>query len=115
MRQVWSLCDISLVHLKDAPLFKTVIPSKIFESMAMGLPIIMAMPIGEATNIIEEHKAGISVSPGCPTELSEKFLELATDKELVRILSYQSLNAARNFDRKKLALEMLNHIGEVVS
>ena len=115
MPQVWSLCDISLVHLKDAPLFKTVIPSKIFESMAMGLPIIMAVPIGEATNIIEEYKAGISVSPGCPTELSEKFLELATDKELVRTLSYQSLNAARNFDRKKLALEMLNYIEEVVS
>ena len=115
MLQVWSLCDISLVHLKDSPLFKTVIPSKIFESMAMGLPIIMAVPIGEATDIIEEYKAGISVSPGCPIELSEKFLELATDKELVRTLSYQSLNAARNFDRKKFALEMLNYIEEVVS
>jgi hypothetical protein len=55
------------------------------------------------------------VSPGCPKELSEKFLEIATDKELVRTLSYQSLNAARNFDRKKLALEMLNYIEEVVS
>jgi len=115
MSQVWSLCDISLVHLKDAPLFKTVIPSKIFESMAMGLPILMAMPIGEATDIIEEHKAGINVSPGCPKQLSEKFLELAKDKELVRTLSCQSLNAARNFDRKKLALEMLNHLEEIVS
>ena len=115
MLQVWSLCDISLVHLKDSPLFKTVIPSKIFESMAMGLPIIMAVPIGEATDIIEKYKAGINVSPGCPKELSNKFLELATDKELVRTLSYQSLNAAQNFDRKKLALEMLNYIEEVVS
>tara|TARA_Y100000389_G_C17450658_1_gene514560 strand:+ start:882 stop:2105 length:1224 start_codon:yes stop_codon:yes gene_type:complete len=115
MRQVWSLCDISLVHLKDSPLFKTVIPSKIFESMAMGLPILMAVPIGEATDIIEKYRAGINVSPGCPKELSEKFLTLAKDKELVGALSYQSLNAARNFDRKNLALEMLNHIEEVVS
>jgi len=115
MPQVWSLCDISLVHLKDSPLFKTVIPSKIFESMAMGLPIIMAVPIGEATDIIEDYKAGIHVSPESPKELSEKFLELARDKDLVRILSYQSLNAARNFDRKKLALEMLNYIKEVAS
>lgn len=115
MPRVWSLCDISLVHLKDSPLFRTVIPSKIFESMAMGLPILMAMPIGEATDIIENHKAGIKVPPECSKELSEKFLELATDKELVRTLSYQSLNAARNFDRKKLALEMLNYIEEVVS
>ena len=115
MPQIWSLCDISLIHLKDAPLFRTVIPSKIFESMAMGLPIIMAVPIGEATDIVEEYKVGINVSPGCPKDLSEKFLELATDKELVRTFSNQSLNAARNFDRKKLALEMLNHLEEIVN
>jgi glycosyltransferase involved in cell wall biosynthesis len=115
MPKVWSLCDISLVHLKDSPLFKTVIPSKIFESMAMGLPILMALPVGEATDIIEEHKVGINVSPGCPKELSEKFLLLANDKELVKMLSCQSLNAAQNFDRKKFALEMLNYMEEVVS
>lgn len=115
MPQIWSLCDVSLVHLKDVPLFKTVIPSKIFESMAMGLPILMAVPAGEATDIIEEYKAGINVSPECPKELSEKFLALAKDKELVKALSYKSLDAARNFDRKKLASEMLNHIEELVS
>ena len=113
MPQVWSLCDISLVHLKDSPLFKTVIPSKIFESMAMGIPIIMSVPIGEATDIIEDYNAGINVSPESSKELSEKFLELARDKDLVRILSYHSLNGVRNFDRKKLALEMLNYIKEV--
>lgn len=114
MQKVWSLCDISLVHLKDAPLFKTVIPSKIFESMAMALPILMAVPTGEATNIIQEHQAGINVLPGCPKQLSKNFLKLAKDKELVEKLSKQSLNASRNFDRKKLALRMLNHIEEVV-
>ena len=63
MQKIWSLCDISLVHLKDSPLFKTVIPSKIFESMAMGLPILMATPIGEATDIIEEYKAELLSQP----------------------------------------------------
>lgn len=114
MPRIWSLCDISLVHLKDSPLFETVIPSKIFESMAMGLPILMSVPLGEATKIIEQYKAGINVSPECPQELSEKFLALANDEELVEALSYRSLNAARNFDRKKLASEMLYHIEEVV-
>lgn len=114
MQKIWSLCDISLIHLKNSPLFKTVIPSKIFESMAMGLPILMAVPTGEATDIVEKYKAGITVSAECPKELSEKFLALAKDKELVRTLSSQSLNSARNFDRKKLALKMLDHIEEVV-
>jgi len=115
MPQIWSLCDISLVHLKDLPIYQTVIPSKIFESMAMGLPILIAVPIGEATNIVEKFKAGIKVSPGNPKELSEKFLELVKDEGLVARLSYQSLDAAKNFDRKKLALDMLNYIEEAVS
>lgn len=115
MPQVWSLCNVSLVHLRDSPLFKTVIPSKIFESMAMGLPILMAVPTGEATDIIDKYKAGIYISPGCPKELSEKILALANDRELVRALSYNSFIASRNFDRKNLALEMLNHIEEAVS
>ena len=47
----WSLCDVALVHLKDLPLFETVIPSKIFEAMGMGLPILLAAPQGEASKL----------------------------------------------------------------
>jgi len=47
MPEIWSLCDISLIQLKDDPLFESVIPSKIFESMGMGLPIILSLPKGE--------------------------------------------------------------------
>jgi glycosyltransferase involved in cell wall biosynthesis len=36
MPDLWSICDVALVHLKDDPLFSTVIPSKIFEAMGMG-------------------------------------------------------------------------------
>jgi glycosyltransferase involved in cell wall biosynthesis len=111
---VWSLCDVSLVHLKNTPLFQTVIPSKIFESMAMGLPIIMSVPIGEATEIVETYEAGINVTPECPLELSRKILELANDMELMRKLSNQSLNASKDFDRRKLAVEMLNYIEDAV-
>ena len=96
-------------------MFKAVIPSKIFESMAMGLPILIAMPFGEATDIIEEHKTGIKVFPENPVELSKKFLELAEDKDLVKTLSCNSLDAVQNFDRKKMALKMLYYLEELVN
>src|SRR5207253_2172995 len=41
MPEIWSLCDVALIPLRDAPLFRTVIPSKIFECMGMGIPILM--------------------------------------------------------------------------
>ncbi len=33
MPDVWSLCDVALVHLKSSEVFAGVIPSKIFEAM----------------------------------------------------------------------------------
>lgn len=44
MPRIWSLCDLSLISLRDAKLFETVIPSKIFESMGMGLAMIISAP-----------------------------------------------------------------------
>ena len=115
MPQLWSLCDISLVHLKDSPLFRTVIPSKIFESMAMGLPILISAPEGEATKIIKDNKAGIIVPPEDPKRLSERICELALDKDLVRTLSDQSIIASHEFNRTSLAIQMLKHVKEVIS
>ena len=61
MPAVWSLCDVALVHLKDMPAFRDVIPSKMFEAMAMGLPLLLASPDGEARRILEADGAGIWV------------------------------------------------------
>lgn len=43
MPALWSLTSISLVLLKKSDLFKKVIPSKIFESMAMGKPVVLGV------------------------------------------------------------------------
>ncbi len=44
-------CNACLVHLKQAELFETVIPSKIFEIMAMNVPVIMGVR-GQARTIV---------------------------------------------------------------
>src|SRR6185437_7866433 len=67
---VWSLCDVALVHLKDAPAFAEVIPSKMFEAMAVGLPILLVAPAGEARCILEESGAGLWVPAGDPAALA---------------------------------------------
>ena len=36
MAEIWSLCDVALVRLRDAPVFRAVIPSKIFECMGIA-------------------------------------------------------------------------------
>jgi colanic acid biosynthesis glycosyl transferase WcaI len=112
--KIWSLCDVSIVSLKDTPLFSTVIPSKIFESMAMSLPIIISVPEGESTQIIKTQKAGIVIPPENPTELFEAILKIKNDNDLHSDLAKNSQLAARQFNRKTLAIEMLSHIKKLV-
>ena len=110
MPKLWSLCDISLISLKDTELFKTVIPSKIFESMGMGLPMVMTSPVGEATAILNESRSGIIVKPESPYEVAQVIRELYEDREKLHQLSVNSANAAMLYDRKKLAEKMLKYL-----
>ena len=114
MQKIWSLCDVSLVSLKDTPLFSTAIPSKIFESMAMKIPIIISVPEGEATEIVITEKAGLIVPPENSNKLAGAILKIKNDIELHSNLAVNSGLAASKFNRKVLALDMLNHIEELM-
>lgn len=114
MPRVWSLCDVALVHLKDAPVFATVIPSKIFEAMGMGLPILIASPEGEAGGIVEKEGAGAWVPPEDPRALSEAVLRFRDDGGFRRACAARSLAAASAYSREGRAREMIEVIGRVV-
>ena len=111
MPALWSLCDVSIVHLKDTPLFETVIPSKIFESMGMGIPIVISSPKGEATGIIKDTQSGLVLPPESPLELADAIKALKDDS---RIFSKNSCDSATRFDRRKLADDMLGIIEKLV-
>ena len=107
MPAVWSLCDIALVHLKDSPAFADVIPSKMFEAMAMGLPILLSVPDGEAREILDGHQAGLWVPPENPETLAEVCVKLSEDKSLREHLAQNSLAAAPEHSRSVQAEEMI--------
>lgn len=107
MPAVWSLCDISLISLKDTPSFEKVIPSKIFESMGMGLPMIISCPEGEATRIIRDTDSGLMVTPEAPRELANAILALYRDAEHLKVLATNSVKAAPLYDRENMAQKMV--------
>lgn len=59
---ILQLADVLLVHLKDDPLFKITIPSKIQAYLAMGKPVIAAVR-GDAAAVVEAAQAGIVCEP----------------------------------------------------
>ncbi len=115
MRRIWSLCDVALVHLRDSPVFAEVIPSKIFEAMAMGLPLLAVMPTGEAADIVTERGAGLWVPPEDPAALAQAAERLADDAQLRATLAAASLAAAPLHTRQRQAEEMIRAFEAVVA
>jgi len=106
--------DAVLVHLKDAPLFRSVIPSKIFEAMAMARPIILAVR-GESADIVRGAGAGLTIEPGNPAALLEAVDRLRDDPELRAELGRSGREAAeREFNREEAADRMLGVLEQVV-
>jgi colanic acid biosynthesis glycosyl transferase WcaI len=103
MASIWSLCDVALVHLKDSPAFSEVVPSKMFEAMAMGLPILLVSPAGEASQILVEDGAGLWVPAGDPSALADGVRRLFKDPSLCRALALRSLAAAQDYTRERQA------------
>ena len=114
MPRLWSLCDISLVPLKNSDLFRTVIPSKIFECMGMGIPTLMSVPEGEATAIIQDSKSGLTVNPENIEQIAEAVLKLKNDAELYATLRENSIKAGPQFSRDLMADKMLSVFEGVV-
>ncbi len=103
MPRLWSISDISLVILKKNDLFLTVIPSKIFESMAMQKPIVLAVA-GESAELIEEAGAGCCVEPENADAIAGAITGLADDRARCRAIGdHASTYVAQHFDRRQLA------------
>lgn len=110
MPAVLASSDACLVHLRRTDLFKSVIPSKIFESMAMERPIILGVE-GESKGIIEEGNCGLCIEPENACELAAAVLRLSTDSQLAKTLGRNGRRfVAETFDRDKLAAKYLEVI-----
>lgn len=104
-----------LVHLRKCDLFETVIPSKIFETMAMGRPIIMGVR-GAAQNIVLESDAGLAMEPESADSLVATVAALADNPQLISRLGHGARQRVlADFNRDVLAGRFLRLMEEVTS
>ena len=106
-----SVLDICLINLKKSDLFRSVIPSKIFENAAMEIPILMGVE-GEAKNIVESFNAGVCFEPENEIDFIEK-LDLIQDLEKYNEFKDGCRKLASSFDRIILANEMFKIIQKI--
>jgi glycosyltransferase involved in cell wall biosynthesis len=107
MPSIWAATDASLILLRRNALFRKVVPSKMFEAMAMRRPIILAVE-GEARALLEEVGAGIAITPESAHELAAAVVRLADDPDFAAALGASGAKHVReHYDRARLAWRYL--------
>lgn len=113
MSRLWSVCDLALIPLKNQEVFRAVIPSKLFEAMAMGVPIVMSIPEGEATEVLKKCGAGVVVPPENPAAMAEAIRCLMHDNVQRASLGANGIRTAGHYSREKQAHIMLSVLDAV--
>ncbi len=77
--------DACLAILKPIEMYKTTYPNKVFDYMAAGRPVILAID-GVIREVVEEAHAGVFVPPGDPGALADAIQMLANNPQKCRTM-----------------------------
>ncbi len=83
MADVLASADACIAILKPIELYRTTYPNKVFDYMAAGKAVILAIG-GVISDVVTGEGAGIAVTPGDPAALAQAIRTLADDRELTR-------------------------------
>ena len=99
VRDVMAATDVSLVLLRNSPVFRTVLPTKMFEAMAAARPVILGVE-GQAHEVLEAAGGGICIPPENAEALTDAIQRLASSRELRRTLGERGRDyVTREYDR----------------
>lgn len=104
------MSDVCLVPLRKTPLFDATIPSKIYEIMACGVPMIISVS-GEARSLVERAKAGIGIEPENVEQLIQAIRSLQDSHEKREALGQNGARFVKEeFDRIRVASRYIRHL-----
>ena len=110
-----SIAYATIIPLKRTELFKSALPSKMFESMAASRPVVAAM-WGEAAELVEAAACGVVVEPEDVPAMQRAVEALAADPAQAREMGASGRRyVADHFDRKDIADRFLALLSETAS
>ena len=103
MAQALAAADACIAILKPVQMYATVYPNKVFDYMAAGRPVLLAID-GVIRQVIEEAGAGVFVPPGDPAALAQAIRGLEDEREIGRAMGLRGREYVEShFDRAELA------------
>ncbi len=107
MAEVLAAADACVAILKPLELYKTTYPNKVFDYLAAGRPVILAID-GVIRQVVEEAGAGVFVPPGDPEAMAQAVLRLASTPDQARQMGLSGCRYVEmHFNRRILAEKLL--------
>ena len=107
-----NLVYATVIPLRRLDLFKAALPSKLFDSMAAGRPIVAPL-WGEAAALVEAAACGLVVEPEDARAVQEAVEKLAADPELAQRLGEQGRRyVVEHFNRDDIAKRLVKLLEE---
>jgi glycosyltransferase involved in cell wall biosynthesis len=100
MPAIVAAADACVATLRNIPLFTTTYPNKVFDYMAGGRPVLLAID-GVIRTVVEKAGAGIFVPPGDGAGLAAAVRLLMRDPGAARAMGFRGRHAVcERFDRR---------------
>jgi glycosyltransferase involved in cell wall biosynthesis len=115
VQEYYAMANVCLVPLRDIPLFGTFIPSKMFEMMAMGRPIVASVR-GESAEILRQSGAATVVEPEDSAAIARSILDLQSNKDRSDQMGARGRSfVVQHFSRKSLAEKYITVLNEAMN
>jgi glycosyltransferase involved in cell wall biosynthesis len=110
MPSVLAAADACVAILKPVKAYKTTYPNKVFDYMAAGKPVLLAID-GVIREVVEQAGCGLFVCPGDPIALADAIRHLAADPERAHGMGARGKAYLESmFNREQIARRLLNVI-----
>jgi glycosyltransferase involved in cell wall biosynthesis len=115
MSYALAAADACIAILKPIEMYRTVYPNKVFDYMAAGRPVLLAID-GVIRDVVEQAGAGIAVPPGDASALAQAIRSLALDPQRGRLMGLAGRRCVEgSFDRALLAEKLAELMEAMVS
>jgi len=92
--QYYKASDITMALLYPVSTYVTSIPTKLYESLAMGVPVVAA-DLPHIRKIIDTHEVGLCANSQDPKDIAEKLNALISDQQKRKAMGQKGLKIAR--------------------
>jgi len=115
MAEALAATDACIAILKSIEMYKTTYPNKVFDYMAAGRPVVLAID-GVIREVVEAAECGIFADPGDATALANAIKTLAADPARSQEMGLSGRRyIEEHFDRAALAEQLMGILEEMVN